>query len=500
MTKKEIYEINGSLENAILVAFENDKYRFTLNSELIDVNNRFRIFSNKEKTYLVKRSKLTKGKKEIEFAKKAFDKLDNLKLKNFKIKVVMPKIIEINNEAYLVTEYLGFTLQEVVYNGKLTNPITLDDIKEILEVFKAKNILYRGFLPRNTICTKDVIYLFDWEDSSFIEDNDSYVINRLWETNFLLNWGYLFDQSKLKEIIRKYQKEDIEPDLLGYEKCFCNWTGYKGNLIEIREFIEKIVLSAEAPIENKCDEFYIKPNDLAHLVSDIYNTNIDVLFDITSYILRNKNAELYQKLIIKISNEILNNFMQNKDFAQAGMQVLLEMFNAASDTNYMINKKENIKSLISFFDNIPSDELLEEVINYIDNILSNSVNVVIETDNYLIGNSNIYKNVPGFYKIYLKTKSNNHNPKELAKIEYLLRSFLLNQNAQLVGIYREEDKKGKLIITIIPYYIEVFEKLNIDPDLFQPYIAKYLDSFDESYISTVNQTNESLRKYWERMW
>lgn len=52
----------------------------------------------------------------------------------------------------------------------------------------------------------------------------------------------------------------------------------------------------------------------------------------------------------------------------------------------------------------------------------------------------------------------------------------MQQGIELIGIYREEYKNGFRIL-IIPYDIKILEQNNISPDLYQPYIREYLDSF-----------------------
>jgi|GEM_PF-2911146 hypothetical protein len=53
----------------------------------------------------------------------------------------------------------------------------------------------------------------------------------------------------------------------------------------------------------------------------------------------------------------------------------------------------------------------------------------------------------------------------------------MKQGFKLTGIYREEYENNKFRILIIPYDISILQQNNISPDLYQPYIKDYLESF-----------------------
>lgn len=53
----------------------------------------------------------------------------------------------------------------------------------------------------------------------------------------------------------------------------------------------------------------------------------------------------------------------------------------------------------------------------------------------------------------------------------------MKQGFKLTGIYREEYENNKFRILIIPYDISISQQNNISPDLYQPYIKDYLESF-----------------------
>ena len=323
----------NTIEETIDKAFNSNEYNFYLNSELIDVNDRFRVFEFNNEKYIVKKTKKEDGIDEERIALKAKDLLNDIEIDNYTIKIVTPKLYEVNNKYYIVTKYLGTTLQENIYSNENSN-IDINIIFSILDVFLKKGVLYRGFLPRNTIVIDKTIYLLDWEDAFFENDNKLIGINRLWKTNFLLNWSYLYDIELLRSGIKRFEKDDIEPQLLKYEMKFSRYTGFEGNDIDLREKIMSTVLRAERKVSYLDNDFCIPPNDLAHLVSDLFNSDIDVLFDLSCYLLRNKNEEAYYKKIKELSNIIINSYKNNEIIQKKAIIPVLDIFEMCINDNF----------------------------------------------------------------------------------------------------------------------------------------------------------------------
>jgi len=348
---------NNNVEEAIKKVFINDDYGFYLNSELIDVNNRFRIFSFENKNYIVKKTTIENGKDEVFKASRAYDCIDNIKINNFTLKVIQPQLVEVDKDAYILTEYMGVSLQECVYSEKEKNPIDIHTLFDILDKFLSLGILYRGFLPRNTVVKDNTIYLLDWEDTIFVTKNDIVHIHKLWETNFLLNWSYFFDLDILKEKIKEYQHSSVEePKLLKYEIKFGNWINYNGNDMELRNKILDTVLFAERKLDVSDNDFCIAPNDLAHLVSDLFNSDIDVLFDISCKVMRNKNEQTYYSLIKMLSNLIVYLFKCKKRIQPYSILLLLVIFTIATKDlqaeNIQLENYESIDEYMKYINKL----------------------------------------------------------------------------------------------------------------------------------------------------
>ena len=64
-------------------------------------------------------------------------------------------------------------------------------------------------------------------------------------------------------------------------------------------------MASEKKISENSSNFIIPPNDMAHLVSDLYNSDIDVLFDISSSVLRKKSESEYIELLKELSETIV---------------------------------------------------------------------------------------------------------------------------------------------------------------------------------------------------
>lgn len=357
-------KINGvtknNFEDIIKEVYGDDKYKFYLNSELIDVNDRFRIFSFNDKDYIIKKTTKTDGDLEISLALSAFNALEGIKVNDYTIRIVKPQIFYDEELAYIVTEYMGTSLQEFAYDSTKKFPIGIDTLFDILDLFLSRGVLYRGFLPRNTIVKDKVIYLLDWEDVVF-DINDNLTINLLWKTNFLLNWSYFFNYNELLKRISKFCSLDSEPSLLKYEKKFRTFTKLDLDGADLREFILEAVMKSEGKYNDKSMNFIIPSNDMVHLISDIFNSDIDVLFDITSVVLRRDTEEIYVSLMQKLSRSIIEAYEKNEDFQSIIIRNVLELMDTAGNGEFSAK-------LVSLYDDGSAEEfssMLKKTINQI---------------------------------------------------------------------------------------------------------------------------------------
>lgn len=112
-----------------------------------------------------------------------------------------------------------------------------------------------------------------------------------------------------------------------------------------------------------------------------------------------------------------------------------------------------------------------------------------------------YPSVPGFYVIFERDKpwySSINSIKRLAILEKTIRDELLLLGTELVGIYHEEIEE-KFRVLIIPYYVQKLRENGISPDLYQPFITKYLNSFVEFNLSLINDINNKISNKLERI-
>lgn len=333
------------MEEIIKYVFKNKKYKFFQNSELIDVNDRFRIFEHKGKNYIVKKSNRSDGILEVKHARKAEEKLDELKIDNYIIKIVKPNIYSIGNFSYILTEYMGNSIQECNYLKSNKLNIELNVIFNILKIFLEKGVLYRGFLPRNTVVKNNTIYLLDWEDAMF-DINAVKGINLLWKTNFILNWSYFYKYNELEKQLKKYNvSNNQEPPLLKYEKKFKSIANLNYNIVDLRNFILKTVMESEKKINDGTNDFIIPPNDMAHLVSDLFNSDIDVLFDISNSVLRNKSEKKYIELLKMLSISIIDSYLNNIDIQKSAIKIILIFIEVSSRNKNELNYKYEILDL-----------------------------------------------------------------------------------------------------------------------------------------------------------
>ena len=334
-----------NMNEIIKYVFKNGEYKFYLNSELIDVNDRFRIFEHENKYYIIKKTSKFDGNLEIKLAKKAAGILDGLKVDDYVIKVIRPTIYYDEDFSYILTEYMGNSLQEYNYSKQNKLSIEINTIIDILKLFLNKGILYRGFLPRNMVVNENVIYLLDWEDATF-NTNSENKINLLWKTNFILNWSYFYDYKVLENELNKYCTLNQEPALLKYEEKFKNMANLDYDTVELRKFILKTVMESEKSINDETNDFVISPNDMAHLVSDLFNSDIDVLFDISSSVLRRKSETKYVELLKILSNAIIDYYLSKENMQKNVMKILLKFMEMASK-----NEINDDSELVILFEN-----------------------------------------------------------------------------------------------------------------------------------------------------
>lgn len=123
--------------------------------------------------------------------------------------------------------------------------------------------------------------------------------------------------------------------------------------------------------------------------------------------------------------------------------------------------------------------------------------ILYEDQYFYITNCDEFPNVPGFVTIYTKSDiwySSKDSIKRLSLIEKIIREELMKQGFELAGIYGEEYDDNKFRILIIPYNVEILRKNNISPDLYQPHIRTYLESFEQKNSISNNINKKILKK------
>ncbi|MBQ6546697.1 MAG: hypothetical protein IJL74_01710 [Bacilli bacterium] len=109
-----------------------------------------------------------------------------------------------------------------------------------------------------------------------------------------------------------------------------------------------------------------------------------------------------------------------------------------------------------------------------------------------------YPNVPGCYTIIeVDNDISADKTKSLAVLEKKIRDKLAELNIDLVGIYKQE-KENNLNVIIIPYHIDRLQELNINPDEYQPYIEKYLTSYDNDNSNKAIYYAKEMKEHLEK--
>lgn len=319
-----IYDVNvDTFQEAILEVYDGDKYIFFHNSELIDVKNRFRIFRFKEKNYISKKMSKKNALVEYNSSLNVLCLLNEKKIVDYTIEIVMPNLFIVDDNYYIVTEYKGNTLQEILYSKKNLE-FRIQHLKQLVNLFFKHKISYIGICPRNMVISDEEkkIYLFDFETAEFNSDDNYY--NMLFKTNILVNWSYLFNQNELKSIFCESQiDEEKEPKLNQYEINFKQMIGFLGENFELRKIIMNVVLHAEKKVDEQINDFCILPMDMAAIISDLFDYDMDVIMDMVFYLIREDNEELYKKILVAFSKTIINGYKKNDNLQLCTLPLLL---------------------------------------------------------------------------------------------------------------------------------------------------------------------------------
>lgn len=507
------------------------KGHFISNKELVDINNAFRIIQYKNKEYIVKRTSLRNGENEVKNAEKAYSIIgDNCIVNNIRICVVVPKLITDKKCAFLVSEFYGYTMQSKLYLNRIDD-INLGQVLSIQKMLYEKGILHRGFLPRNLILKDNIMYFIDWEDTIFF--GDSLVENNiLCETNFVLNWTYFFPNVDLKYY---YKNNSVckwkEPELIEYELLLSNILDFNVDCIsDCRNEIENLVLFAEHPISCQTSVF---PNDLAHLISDVYNVWIDVFFDLIAYSLRQKYENVFLNMSYLIDQYIRDNFIDLEKTRRNVLIVLvmmaenIELYNLESvktidellliaknqsywekyiDVRHVFDLKKALENIIlqlvskcigkSISGNKKEiNNIVNAICNY---FFSNNMQQIL----YINENFMIYRNVakyyiPGMWSVCLTdTLLNTCAIESICSAIQSIRVLLWENGIRIISLYNENYDLNRFEFSFIPLHISVLTSLNIDLDEYQPYISEYLSAFpySENYNLFENKLCKLLLK------
>jgi len=349
------------LTQAVQLAYETTRYTFRSSPWFVDVKDRFRIFEFNDRCYIAKRTRIDKAREEIEKSRQAFDHIEGIRVEDKTLRVVVPELVGLDEHfAYIVSEYVGSDLNQVSYEGGKPK-LTAQKYVNIVIFLLKKGIAHPGFLPRNIVERDDELFLLDWEDASFSDEGSHIEFDRLWYTNFLLNWSYLFPYEKFVPLMADIngKTELIEPPLVHYEKTFATIAQLHGKSVkEIRNSIEDVVFGAELPVPAHTHDKTLRPNDLGHLIADIFFDDIDVVGDMATKVIRTHDEGLYAALnevlsrIIQLCRD--NNLVDIHYYAMVGILLLLEPSAYTADEYHTLAMHNSLAALVATVQRINS--------------------------------------------------------------------------------------------------------------------------------------------------
>lgn len=338
-------EYANSLDQAAILSYDNSLYTFQSSPWFIDVKNRFRIFEFRGLRYIAKKTQLDKARAEIEKSQQAFERLDGKSVEGRIFRIIVPTLVACDEStAYIVSEYVGTDLNGFSYMGGIPQ-LAAQQYVHILQFFLEHGIVHPGFLPRNLVEKGTEMYLFDWEDGQFFKAGDSIKFDRLWHTNFILNWSYLFPKEELEEALARMRNGAtlIEPPLVRYERTFKGIAQlYDSSISYVRDVIEQVVFGAELPVTVSTSHDMLRPNDLGQLFADIFFDEMDVMSDMASKVVRDESEDTYAAIGRVISRIISlcrkNELVGLQYYAVVGVLLLVD-FRAYSNEHYTLLAK-----------------------------------------------------------------------------------------------------------------------------------------------------------------
>ena len=330
-----------SLDQAVILAYEKSLHTFQSSPWFVDVKDRFRIFEFGGREYIAKRTRPDKAYEEIKRSQQAFEHLDGKSAEGKTFRIILPTpVAHDESTTYLVSEYMGTDLNGLSYTGG-SPQLTAQQYVRIVQFFLEHGVAHPGFLPRNIVEKGETMFLFDWEDGQFPEVGDSMEFDRLWYTNFILNWSYLFPKEELEKALALMLNGAalVEPPLVRYERTFRDIVQLDDSSItHVRDAIEQVVFGAELPVKEAIDHDILRPNDLGHLLADIFFDEMDVMCDMASKAVRTESEGLYAVISGVISQIISlcrrNNLEGIQYYATVGVLLLID-FHSYGDGQYI---------------------------------------------------------------------------------------------------------------------------------------------------------------------
>lgn len=371
LDKETINTIDSNDWNEIILQVykkNNLKYKFRINSELVDIKDRFRILKHNNVAYIIKKTTIKKAKLELKNSKKVSNLVKDINIKGLKLCPVIPFYKIIGEDAYLISEYKGYTLQENLYSNNKKHMISLEIFSELVKQMISKGIVYRGFIPRNIIIYNHSIFMIDFEDVLIFDNETDVYCDLLYVTNLILNWQYFYKIDDLKKIIKSLNVNFKEKrSLLKYELKYKKILGMNVNNLIVRENIKNTVIESEKPLlyKNK-NKYEVIPTDLVHLISDLFGSDFDVLFDLLSYKLRQKDEFSYYKFL-KLFSNIIKTMNKNIQDLKYYFLIIISMFLENSLNNFDIFE-------------IKTKNFRQELTKKIKNSKFNLANMIIDLD------------------------------------------------------------------------------------------------------------------------
>jgi hypothetical protein len=280
-----------------------NRYGMPQQHDVIDPHFRLRRFAYSGTYYVAKAVSTQTAHLERAAAVAAADRLDNAQVGVFKLVVLVPDLVQIDDgRTVLVARDLGAPIPATP-GGAAGLELVMSGLAKLLV---ARGVEWRGFAPRNLIIDQGAqcLWLIDLE-GAILHAGVAAALSRTILLKWRLNWRQAFTAGGPLEraILAIPRRPGVTSDLDAFERCLLNTVEWTGDLDTLLDYADAATLEAEVPLAG------LPPGRLSafaigHYLDEVLPPPVSVLVTFLCARLRRLDANgataMYSKLSLAI--------------------------------------------------------------------------------------------------------------------------------------------------------------------------------------------------------